>query len=477
MWVGPSTGKYFQRENPASLEILAELPFSDKEDADSAVEAAKEAFENSTWPTCRPSERARILLKFAGLIREHLGDLAKALTLENGKPLRFAKGEFEFTADIFEYFAGLARQISGKSYRNSSEIYSLVDKEPVGVCALIAPWNFPISLLAFKLAPALASGCSVVVKPSSYTTAVTLEFLKLFDHVPNLPKGIVNCVSGSGSIVGMELVRHRDVAKIGFTGETSTGKVIMQNAATGLKRLSLECGGKCPNIIFEDANIEKAVVGAVWGAFRNSGQVCTAGSRLLVHKKIYDVFVPRFVELTKEFKVGSGMDPMVNLGPLISREQLEKVLGYIEIGKEEGARLSYGGQTLRGLSNGYYMTPSIFEDVDNDMRIAQEEIFGPVVAIIRFSDESDAVTIANDTQYGLAAAVWTNDLQRAFRVSREIRSGTIWVNTYAEIHPEAPFGGYKESGLGRELSHEGLEEYLQTKHVNYDMRSQVAIWR
>ncbi len=474
-WVSPSTGKYYTRENPATLEPLAELPSSGRDDVNHAVEAAREAFEKSDWATRRPAERARALLKLAQIIREESDRLARILTLENGKPLKFAKGEFIFTADVFEFYAGLARQVMGESYQNSSQIYSVSSKEPVGVCGMITPWNFPISLLAWKLAPALAVGCTAVVKPSSYTTAVTFEFLKLFERVQEIPKGVVNCVSGPGSVVGMELVRHKDVNKIGFTGETGTGKVIMQNAATSLKRVSLECGGKCPNIVFEDADMNKALPGAVWGAFRNSGQVCTAGSRLLVQESIYDEFMEKFVEKTKEMKVGNGLEPDVVLGPLISKDQLEKVLQYVEIGKQEGARVLYGGRRLS--ESGYFMEPTIFVDADNSMRISQEEIFGPTVTVIKFRDEEEAVKIANDTVYGLAAALWTNNLQRAMRVSSQLKAGTVWVNTYADLYPEMPFGGYKESGLGRELGREGLEEYLETKHINFDMRPQVVMWR
>ena len=471
----PSTGAYFTRENPATEEPLAELPKSGKEDVNAAVDAAYDAFWNSDWRSRRPSERARALFKFAQVLREEADRLARILTLENGKPLRFSRGEFLFTADTFEYFAGLARQVMGRTYQNSSQIYSVEDKEPVGVCGLITPWNFPISLLAWKLAPALAVGCTVVVKPSSYTTAVTLEFLKLFHRIPEIPKGVVNCVSGPGSVVGMELVRHRKVSKIGFTGETATGKVIMQNAAGTLKRVSLELGGKSPNIIFEDANMDKALVGAVWGAFRNSGQVCTAGSRVLVQESIYDDFVKKFVEKTKELKVGNGLEEDTILGPVVSREQMDKTLQYVEIGKQEGAKLLYGGKRIG--NKGYFVEPTVFADVDNSMRIAQEEIFGPVVAIIKFKDEQDAIRIANDTVYGLAAALWTNNLQRAMRVSRALQAGTVWVNTYADLFVEMPFGGYKESGIGRELGLEGIEEYLETKSIHFDMRPQVAIWR
>ena len=478
-WFEPDTGETFDRANPATGEHIATLPKSGPEDAKRAIDSARQAFDNGDWPWRKGSDRARVLTDIAHLLRENVEELSRLLTIENGKPLRFAKGEITFSADTIDYYAGIARTISGEATSLSADSLSFTIREPVGVCGLITPWNHPIMLLVWKLAPALAAGCTVVVKPSSYTSAITFEFGKLLQKVRDLPKGVVNIVSGPGATVGAEIVRNSKVDKVGFTGETATGKEIMNMASSNLKRVSLELGGKSPNIIFADANLEKAAVGAYWGAFRISGQACSAGSRVLVEDAIHNDFVRRLVEMAEKAKVGNGLDPQNDLGPLISDAQLDRVLNYVNKGVREGAKLLCGGRRLTEgeYSRGWFMRPTVFDGVANDMTIAQEEIFGPVVSVIGFKDEEEAVRIGNDTMYGLASAVWTQDLSKAVRVARKIRAGTVWVNTYSDLYSEMPFGGYKQSGFGRELGPEGILEYLQDKHVNLDTKSTMAMWR
>lgn len=474
-WEKPSGDEYFTRENPATGEIVSTLPLSTSVDVDRAVASASDAFLKSDWSTRKPVDRSKVLLKIAQIIRENANSVSAMFTLENGRPLKFSKGEVSRSAEIFEYFAGLGRQVRGESFQNSDEIHSFTNKEPVGVCALITPWNFPIALLTWKLAPALAVGCTVVIKPSKFTTGTTLDFLGTWaSSIPELPSGVVNCVSGPGTSVGMALVNHPMVSKISFTGETKTGKTIMQNAASGLKKVSLELGGKCALVVFDDASMEKVLSQSVWGAFRNSGQMCTAASRLLVQEGIYDKFVSAFAQKTKQLVIGNGMNENAQIGPLISQDQIDRVLDYVAIGTDEGANLLYGGKRLAGddYNQGYFMQPTIFTDSDPSMKVSTEEIFGPVTSIMKFRDDKEALNIINSTEYGLAAGIWTNNLRRVFTLSRRILAGTIWVNGYLDTYPEMPFGGYRHSGIGRELGREGLNEYLNVKHVNFDLRTE-----
>lgn len=478
-WTRPASGEYGTSINPSNGEPCAETPRSTETDVQAAVEAAFEAFENSEWSEKRPAERTKALYEFADVLRDNTDSLARKLTLENGKPLKLAEGEFVFSADVLDYFAGVNRAVLGETSYMGPEAVSLTFKEPVGVCALITPWNFPISLAIWKMAPALAVGCTVVWKPSSYTPAIALELGKIIEKLKSLPKGVVNIISGAGSKVGTELVNHPAVNKIAFTGETVTGKKIMKMASLGLKRVSLECGGKSPNIVFSDADMEKALQGAFWAAFRNSGQACAAGSRLIIERSAHDAFLKRLVSKCEIAKVGDGFDPNTELGPLISLSQLQRVLGYVDKGRDQGARILCGGDRLtKGLlSKGFFMPPTVLDNATTEMTVVREEIFGPVVSVETFETPDEAVSLANATTYGLVGAVWTKDIDRAMRVSRRIRAGTVWINNYHEVFPEMPFGGYRESGIGREMGVHGLSEYLEIKHVNIDYKKAVVAWR
>ncbi|HZW85580.1 MAG TPA: aldehyde dehydrogenase family protein, partial [Nitrososphaerales archaeon] len=393
------------------------------------------------------------------------------LTLENGKPLADSRGELLNAANVLEFYASAARHIVGKIPRYSGTDVSLVVHEPVGVCALIVPWNSPISLLSWKLGPALAAGCTVVVKPAGYTSGVSMEFTKLLSRVEAIPPGVVNVVTGPGELVGSELVKSPKVDKVSFTGSTETGRKIMEMAASNLKKVNLECGGKSADIVFDDANLDVALPSAMWSIFRSAGQSCNAGSRLLVQKTIYDSFMKGFRDLASSIKIGNGLDPDTEMGPVVSASQLERVLGYIRSGSEDGARLTLGGKRLNqgAFGKGFFVQPTIFEDVGRDARIFQEEIFGPVLCVLPFKDEDEAVAIANDTKFGLAGDLWSKSITRIMKVSQGIRTGTLWVNRHLNPGPEVPFGGYKQSGLGRETGLEGLMEFLQTKHISLQL--------
>jgi acyl-CoA reductase-like NAD-dependent aldehyde dehydrogenase len=436
-----------------------------------AVDEARKAFDSGIWSMKKPADRAKVIHGIAEKILSHLDSLSVLLTLENGKPLADAKGELLNAVAVFDYYATTARHIVGKIPRYGTEDVSLVVHEPVGVCGLIVPWNSPISLLSWKLGPSLAAGCTVVIKPSEYTPGVTMELMKLIDTIEGIPKGVVNAITGTGGTAGSELVKHRGVDKISFTGSTETGRRIMEMSATNLKKINLECGGKSTDIVFDDANLAAALPGAVWSIFRSAGQSCNAGSRLLVQDTIYDSFMKKYLEAAASIKVGNGMDPSSEMGPLISEVQLNRVMGYIDSGKEEGAKLSLGGKRLTegDYSRGFFVKPTVFERVAPNMKIFQEEIFGPVLCVLPFRDVQEAISIANETRYGLAGDVWSKDLTRIMAVSQGIRTGTLWVNRHLNPGPEVPFGGYKQSGLGRETGAEGVMEYLQTKHISLQL--------
>jgi len=466
-----SSGGVIESRNPANGELVSRAARSRPEDVAYAVEEARKAFDAGVWSSKRPAERAKVLREISETIRRETENLSVLLTLETGKPLADSNGELLNAANVLEYYASAARHIVGRIPRYGSADISLVVHEPVGVCGLIVPWNSPISLLSWKLGPALAAGCTVVIKPAGYTSGVTMEFVKMLSAIEGLPAGVLNAVTGPGEPVGSELVKNPGVDKVSFTGSTETGRAIMEMAASNLKKLNLECGGKSADIIFDDANMEAALPSAMWSIFRSAGQSCNAGSRLLVQKTIYSTFMQGFREATTKIRIGNGLDPSTEMGPVVSEAQLNRVLGYIKSGQDDGARLTAGGKRLLegDYSKGFFVQPTVFEGVEVNMRIFQEEIFGPVVCVLPFENEEDAITIANDTKFGLAGDVWSRSLTRIMRVSQGIRTGTLWVNRHLNPGPEVPFGGYKQSGLGRETGMEGLMEFLQTKHISLQL--------
>ena len=462
-WVPARSGKTFPTINPATEEELATVAEGDAPDVDSAVRAAREVFENGPWPRITPRQRTKYLLKIGELVQKHADELAHVITLDNGKPISEARNEVARTAEVFIYYAGWATKICGETNPSDPSLFNYTLREPLGVCGQIIPWNGPLSMVAWKVAPALACGNTVVLKPAEQTPLPALAFGRLTLEA-GLPAGVLNIVTGFGPTAGAAVARHRDIDKVAFTGSTSVGKEILQAAAGNLKHVSLELGGKSPNIIFDDADIELAVAGSATGIFRNQGQVCCAGSRIFVQQKTYDEFAERLTQAASGITLGDPLQSNTTMGPLVSGEQHERVLGYLKIGKQEGARVAAGGE--RGPQpKGYFVRPTVFADVKGSMRIAREEIFGPVASLIPFQDETDAVLQANDTIYGLAAAVWTRNIDRAYALARRLRAGTVWINCYGILDPISSFGGYKQSGFGRELGKHSIELYTQAKSV------------
>ncbi len=464
-WVDALSGKTFSTLDPATGEVLCEVPEAGPEDVDRAVKAARKAFDDGRWSDLSPHKRARVLFKIASLIDEHRDELAQIETLDNGKPVAQAGGEMVAVAETFRYYAGWANKVYGDTNPTAANMFSYTLREPIGVCGQIIPWNFPAVMAAWKIAPAIALGNTVVLKPAEQTPLSALRIAELC-HEAGLPKGVLNVVTGPGS-TGAAIVEHPEVDKIAFTGSTEVGKQIMRNAAGTLKRVSLELGGKSPNIVFADSDLGPAVQAALWGIFVNTGQICTAGSRLLVEKSVHEEVVERLKSSVSQFKLGHGLEPGTTMGPVVSEEQLRRVVGYIEEGKKAGADLVVGGSRPEGggLEAGYFVEPTIFDNVDNKMKIAQEEIFGPVLSVIPFEGVEDAVRKANDVIYGLAAAVWTKDITKAHRLARSIRAGTVWINTYNVTDMGVSFGGYKQSGFGRELGKYSIDLYTQIKSV------------
>ena len=456
-------GKWFSVYDPSTEEVIAEVPDATAEDVDGAVVAAREAFDNGPWAKTTAQERGRVLFRLAEKVRAEAGWLAELETRNSGKPIVESEFDIADVATCFEYYGGLATKVTGEVNPVPANALSLSMREPMGVAGQIIPWNYPLLIAAWKLAPALAAGCCCVLKPAEQTPLTALEFARWFEQA-GLPPGVVNVVTGFGETAGAPLATHPHVNKVAFTGSVDVGKKIARAAADSLKRVTLELGGKSPNIFFADADFEAAIDGALFGVFINQGEVCSAGSRILVERKIYPKFVEAMAEKAKGIRLGPPLERETKMGPLVSREQYDRVTSYLEVGKHE-AKLCAGGGRPRGAKRGYFVEPTVFCDVQNNARIAREEIFGPVAAVMPFENEAEAIRTANDTHYGLAAAVWTRDIFKAFRVVKAMRAGVVWVNTMQPTYVEAPWGGYKQSGYGRELGPRGIDEYLETKQV------------
>ena len=474
-WVEARSGGTFEVMNPATAEPMASVPDAGAEDVGRAVEAAARAFEGG-WRDATGQQRGRALLRLADVVRREAKRLATLETLNSGKPLAESEFDMADVATCFEYYGGLATKLHGEVLSVPDNALSMALKEPVGVAAQVIPWNYPLLMAAWKLAPAICAGCSMVIKPAEQTPVTLLELARFFEEC-GLPKGVVNVVTGFGETAGAPLVAHPRVDKVAFTGSVAVGKSVMRAAAETLKKVSLELGGKSPNIFFADADFEAAVDGALFGVFVNQGEVCSAGSRVLVQKPIYKKMLDAMVEKSKRIKLGPGTDPATKMGPLVSKAQMERVARYQEIGKKEAKVAVGGGRPAdAALQRGYFVEPTIFYDVDNAATIAREEIFGPVMAVIPFEDEADALRIANDTPYGLAAAVWSRDIFKCLRMVKRLQAGIVWVNHMQPTYVEAPWGGYKMSGIGRELGPWGAEEYLQVKQVHINLNEQPIGW-
>src|SRR5216684_2170583 len=464
-WVEAASGRSFAVYDPATGEVIASVPEGEKEDIDRAVRAARTAFDSGPWRKMTTSLRGRLMNKLADLMEQHAEEFAQLESLDNGKPASIARvADVPLAIDMFRYMAGWATKIEGNtipvSWPGTYFAYTL--REPVGVVGQIIPWNFPLLMAAWKLGPALASGCTVILKPAEQTPLSALRLGELIMEA-GFPEGVVNIVPGYGETAGAALAAHPDVDKVAFTGSTEVGKLIVHAATGNLKKVSLELGGKSPNVVFKDADLESAIPGAASAIFFNHGQCCCAGSRLYVEKAVYDRVVEGVAEHAKKIRVGSGLDPETQMGPLVSEEQLNRVCGYIEAGFSEGAKAIAGGR--KAGDKGYFVEPTVLVNTRENMKVVQEEIFGPVVTAMPFDDPEEILTRANDSNYGLAAAVWTRDISKAHRLADGLRAGTVWINCYNIFDAAMPFGGYKQSGWGREMGHDALNLYTQTKAV------------
>jgi betaine-aldehyde dehydrogenase len=477
-WVDAESGKTFTTPNPATGATLAEVAEGDKADIDKAVAAARRAFEGK-WSKISARDRGRMMYKLAQLIEAKTPELAALETADNGKPIKETSYvDLPQVVENFEYFAGWATKIEGETIPVPGQMFNYTLREPVGVCGQIIPWNFPLLMAAWKLAPALAAGNTIVLKPAEQTPVGAMELASLIQEA-GFPDGVVNIVPGYGETAGAALASHPDIDKVAFTGSTEVGKIIARAAADNLTKVSLELGGKAPNIIFADADMDQAVNGAMMGIFFNQGQVCCAGSRLFVDATVKDEFLERFKERAGRVKVGDPMDKNTQMGPQVSEEQLNRIKGYVDIAKGEGAQVLAGGCTpeLEGdFQKGYFFQPTIFGDVKNSMRVAQEEIFGPVVSVITFEDEEDLIKQANEVVYGLSAGLWTKDITRAHRFAKAVKAGVVWINTYNMFNAASPFGGYKQSGYGREMGKHALEMYTNVKSVWVDLSGKPIGW-
>lgn len=473
-WVHPKSNEYLETVSPSTGEVLASIADASKEDVNLAVKAAREAFE-SGWKNTSIEERSSILLKIADIIDENTMELATIESMNNGKPIRETSNlDVPLSADHFRYFAGVIRSEEGSANVLDGRFMSLVLREPIGVVGQIIPWNFPFLMAAWKLAPAIATGNTIVIKPASDTSLSILRFAELIQDV--LPKGVLNVVTGKGSKSGEYLQKHKGLDKLAFTGSTEVGRKIGISAAENLIPSTLELGGKSANIVFDDANLDKAIDGALLGILFNQGQVCCAGSRLFVHENIYDEYLERLVARFEEVKVGNPLDPETQMGSQINKKQQEKILRYVDIAVQDGAKLLTGGKALteNGLDKGAFVQPTIIEETKNTSKVCQEEIFGPVVVVQKFNDIDEVIRLANESDYGLGGAVFSTNINTALRVAREVRTGRLWVNTYNQIPAGAPFGGYKQSGIGRETHKMMIDAYSQTKNIMIDLKEDVS---
>ena len=474
-WVESASGEYFESDNPFLGKPWALIPKGNAQDADRAVRAAHQALTTGAWPKMTASQRGALLRKLADLIGPDAKRLAEIEVRDNGKLFAEMSAQTAYMAQWYYYFGGLADKVEGSVIPiDKADTFNYTRHEPIGVVVAIIPWNSPLLLTAWKLAPALAAGCTVVIKPSEFTSASTLEFVKLIEQA-GFPPGVVNVVTGLGADVGSPLVEHPLTNKVAFTGSDRTGSLIYQAAAKGMKRVTMELGGKSPNIVFDDAEIENAVKGVISGIFAATGQTCIAGSRLLVQKSIHDQFVDKLVAFASTARMGNPMSMDTQVGPVTNPPQFKKILEYLEVAKGEGAKPVLGGAKADRpeCGEGWFVEPTIFTGVHNRMRIAQEEVFGPVLSVIPFADEEEAIEIGNDVVFGLAAGVWTQNMRRAFKMAEKLQAGTVWVNTYRAVSYLSPFGGYKRSGLGRESGQEMIREYLQTKSVWISLATEV----